>query len=55
MNLGQVNKDVIDDVAIFGGGTKIVTSDNFRGGNITLFLADRKFILKGCKLAEGTN
>lgn len=53
--LGQVNKDVIDDVAIFGGGTRIVTSDNFRGGNITSVFGGSEIHLKGCKLAEGTN
>ena len=53
--LGQIKKDVIDDVAIFGGGTKIVTTDNFRGGNITAVFGGSEIILKGCKLAEGTN
>lgn len=53
--LGQITKDVIDDVAIFGGGTKIVNTDNFRGGNITAVFGGSEIILKGCKLAEGTN
>lgn len=53
--LGQITRDVIDDVAIFGGGTRIVTSDNFRGGNITAVFGGSEIILKGCKLAEGTN
>jgi len=53
--LGQITKDIIDDVAIFGGGTKIVTSDNFRGGNVTAVFGGSEIILKGCKLAEGTN
>jgi predicted membrane protein len=53
--LGQIEKDVIDDVAIFGGGTRIVTSDNFRGGNITAVFGGSEIILKGCKLSEGTN
>lgn len=53
--LGQVKKDFIDDVAIFGGGTRIVTSDNFRGGNITSIFGGSEIHLKGCKLAEGTN
>jgi len=53
--LGQISNDVIDDVAIFGGGTKIVTSDNFRGGNITAVFGRSEIFLKGCKLAEGTN
>jgi len=53
--LGQVTKDVIDDVSIFGGGTRIVTSDNFQGGNITAVFGGSEIILKGCKLAEGTS
>ena len=53
--LGQITKDVIDDVAIFGGGTKIVSSDNFRGGNVTAVFGGSEIILKGSKLAEGTN
>ncbi|MBE0538610.1 MAG: hypothetical protein IH620_02760 [Ignavibacterium sp.] len=53
--LGQISKDVIDDVAIFGGGTKIISSDNFRGGNITAVFGGSEIILKGCKLAEGNN
>jgi predicted membrane protein len=53
--LGQITKDVIDDVAIFGGGTKIVNSDNFRGGNVTAVFGGSEIILKGCRLAEGTN
>jgi predicted membrane protein len=53
--LGHITKDRIDDVAIFGGGTKIVTSDNFKGGNITAVFGGSEIILKGSKLAEGTN
>jgi predicted membrane protein len=48
-------KDIIDDIAIFGGGEKIITSDNFRGGSITAIFGGSEIILKGCKLAEGTN
>ena len=53
--LGQIRKDVIDEVSIFGGGTKIVTSDNFRGGNVTAIFGGSEIHLKGCKLADGTN
>jgi len=52
---GQINRDIIDDIAIFGGGTKIITSENFRGGNVTAIFGGSEIILKGCKLAEGTN
>lgn len=51
----QERKDYIDDVAIFGGGDKVITSDNFKGGNITAVFGGSEINLKGCKLAEGTN
>ncbi|MGQ9644387.1 MAG: LiaF transmembrane domain-containing protein, partial [Ignavibacterium sp.] len=51
----QERKDYIDDVAIFGGGNKVITSDNFKGGNITAVFGGSEINLKGCKLAEGTN
>jgi len=46
-------KDLLDDVSIFGGGSKIVSSDNFRGGNITSVFGGSEINLTGCKLAEG--
>lgn len=54
-NDGSVNKDVIDDVAIFGGGSKIIFSDNFQGGNITAIFGGSEINLINCKLAEGEN
>lgn len=51
----QERKNYIDDVAIFGGGNKVITSDNFKGGNITAVFGGSEINLKGCKLAEGTN
>ena len=50
-----VNKDYIDDVAIFGGGHKIIQSDNFKGGNITAIFGGSEIDLTQCKLAEGEN
>lgn len=51
----EINKDKIDDVAIFGGGTKIISSDNFKGGNITAIFGGSEINLINCKLAEGDN
>lgn len=48
-------RDYIDDVSIFGGGNKIITSDNFKGGNITAVFGGSEINLRGCKLSEGTN
>lgn len=51
----KVNKDKIDDVSIFGGGTKIISSDNFQGGNITAIFGGSEINLINCQLAEGDN
>jgi predicted membrane protein len=53
--LGQINKDFIDDIAIFGGGTKVITSNSFKGGNITAIFGGSEIDLTACKLAEGNN
>ncbi len=50
---GLFKKDFLDDVSIFGGGSKIVASDNFRGGNITSVFGGSEINLTGCKLADG--
>jgi predicted membrane protein len=49
------DKDMIEDVAIFGGGTKIITSENFKGGSITAIFGGSEIDLTGCKMAEGNN
>lgn len=51
----QVNADRVDDVAIFGGGHKVIVTDNFRGGNITSIFGGSEIDLRDCKLADGTN
>jgi predicted membrane protein len=51
----RVNKDKIDDVAIFGGGTRVVSSDNFQGGSVTAIFGGSEINLINCKLAEGDN
>ena len=50
-----INKDKIDDVAIFGGGTKLISSDNFKGGNITAIFGGSEINLMNCGLAPGDN
>ncbi len=47
--------DRIDDVAIFGGGHKFITSDNFQGGNVTAIFGGSELDLTRCKLAPGQN
>jgi predicted membrane protein len=51
----KVNKDKIDDVSIFGGGTKIISSNNFQGGNITAIFGGSEINLMNCQLANGDN
>jgi predicted membrane protein len=51
----EINKDKIDDVAIFGGGTKLISSDNFKGGNITAIFGGSEINLMNCNLATGDN
>ena len=51
----KVNKDMIDDVSIFGGGTKIISSNNFQGGNVTAIFGGSEINLINCQLAEGDN
>ena len=45
--------DFIDEVSIFGGGKKIITSENFKGGKVTTIFGGMDLILTQSKLAEG--
>jgi len=45
--------DVIDDVAIFGGGDRTVLSQNFQGGKILAVFGGSNFNLARAKLAPG--
>ena len=51
----HISKDYLDDVAVFGGGTKVLTSNSFKGGNITAIFGGSEIDLTACKLAEGNN
>ena len=51
----KMNKDKIDDVSIFGGGTKIISSNNFQGGNVTAIFGGSEINFMNCQLAEGDN
>lgn len=50
-----IRKDFIDDVAVFGGGTKILVTDQFKGGSITAVFGGSEIDLSRCQLAEGEN
>ena len=49
------SSDYIDDIAIFGGGEKVITSDNFKGGKITAIFGGSKIDLTKAQLAPGKN
>ncbi|MGA7837987.1 MAG: LiaF domain-containing protein [Ignavibacteriaceae bacterium] len=51
----EINADTVNDVAIFGGGHKIIVTDNFKGGNITSIFGGSEIDLRESKLAPGTN
>ncbi len=47
--------DYIDEVAIFSGGDKIITSRNFKGGKVTAIFGGSDIILTHSQLAPGVN
>ncbi|MCD6346798.1 MAG: hypothetical protein J7L96_05190 [Bacteroidales bacterium] len=49
------DRDFIDEVSIFGGGEKIVTSNQFKGGRITSIFGGSKINMMNSGLAVGSN
>ena len=49
------DQDMIDDLAFFGGGDKIITSQNFKGGKITCVFGGINFNMIRAKLSPGKN
>jgi hypothetical protein len=49
------DNDYIDELAIFGGGDKIITSDNFKGGRVTTIFGGSDIVLLHSQLAPGVN
>ncbi|MBU0475406.1 MAG: cell wall-active antibiotics response protein [Bacteroidetes bacterium] len=47
--------EMINDVSIFGGATKSIQIDNFRGGNLTAIFGGSEIDLMDSNLAEGIN
>jgi len=48
-------RDFIDEVSVFGGGDRVVTSQNFTGGRLVNVFGGSKINLMSAKLAEGTH
>lgn len=53
--LDEDDRDFIDEVSIFGGGDRIVTSSQFKGGRITSIFGGSKINLMNSGLAEGNS
>ena len=54
-SVNSVGSDYIDDIAILGGGERLITSDNFKGGKITALFGGSKIDLTKANLAPGQN
>ena len=50
----QYENDIMDDVSVFGGGDKLLYSQNFRGGKITAIFGGSNINMTNVKLAPGT-
>jgi predicted membrane protein len=46
---------MIDEVAIFGGGDRVVTSQQFQGGKVTTIFGGLNYNMLKAKLAPGEN
>lgn len=55
LNEGRLSDDYLENVSIFGGGDRIVTSNHFRGGKITAIFGGSNFHMRNAKLAPGKN
>ncbi|MCB9210263.1 MAG: hypothetical protein H6612_09865 [Ignavibacteriales bacterium] len=51
----SINEDAIDDVSIFGGGTKTFSSKSFTGGKLTAIFGGSDIHFENCQLAQGKN
>ena len=51
----EKEQNYLEQVSIFDGGTKIFSSNNFKGGNIISIFGGSEVSLIGCKLADGEN
>lgn len=51
----KFSSEFIDEVNVFGGSEKKMTTDTFKGGKITSIFGGSNYDLLDCKLAEGKN
>ncbi|MCH7972718.1 MAG: hypothetical protein IH949_02295 [Bacteroidetes bacterium] len=50
----KYDTDRLNDLSIFGGGQKIITSKKFKGGNVTAIFGGSEIDFTNCILADGT-
>ena len=55
VNSGKYSSDNIDELNIFGGGERTISSDNFKGGKFTAVFGGSTIDFLDAKLATGTN
>jgi predicted membrane protein len=49
------SEDMIDEVAVFGGGDRVITSQQFQGGKVTTIFGGLNYNMLKAKLAPGDN
>lgn len=54
-NRTEHTNDMIDEIAVFGGGDRTIVSDKFKGGKILAVFGGSNFNLTRSKLAPGKN
>ncbi len=54
-NTEDIPGDYIDEMSLFGGGTKNISSENFKGGKITAIFGGTEVRFNQSKLADGEN
>lgn len=54
-NSRSSSEDYLDDVAVFGGGDRVINSQQFRGGKITHIFGGSKYDFSRARLAPGKN
>jgi len=53
MNGNTINRDVLNDVSLFGGSNHLITSQNFQGGRVNYIFGGGVIDLSNAKLAPG--
>jgi len=49
------SSDIFESISVFGGGSKVLFTDNFKGGNIVSIFGGSEINLSNCKMSPGLN